>query len=79
VRAEAVATHVFVNPLVAVAVGAWLGGEQLRTAHLVSGLFILASVCVITLNPPDVPPRELARRARNWTRPPFWRSTDRER
>jgi drug/metabolite transporter (DMT)-like permease len=51
VRAEAVATHVFVNPLVAVAVGAWLGGEQLRTAHLVSGLFILASVCVITLGP----------------------------
>jgi drug/metabolite transporter (DMT)-like permease len=51
VRAEAVATHVFVNPLVAVAVGAWLGGEQLRTAHLVSGLFILASVCVITLSP----------------------------
>jgi drug/metabolite transporter (DMT)-like permease len=55
VRAEAVATHVFVNPLVAVAVGAWLGGEQLRTAHLVSGLFILASVCVITLSPQRAP------------------------
>ena len=51
VRAEAVATHVFVNPLVAIAVGAWLGGEQLRPAHLVSGLFILASVVVITLGP----------------------------
>jgi drug/metabolite transporter (DMT)-like permease len=51
VRAEAVATHVFVNPLIAVAVGAWLGGEQLRPAHLVSGLFILASVVVITLRP----------------------------
>jgi drug/metabolite transporter (DMT)-like permease len=51
VRAEAVATHVFVNPLVAVAVGAWLGGETLRPAHLVSGLFILASVLVITLGP----------------------------
>ena len=49
VRADTVATHVFVNPLVAVAVGAWLGGEQLRPAHLVSGLFILASVSVITL------------------------------
>ena len=51
VRADAVATHVFVNPLVAVAVGAWLGGEHLRPAHLVSGLFILASVFVITLAP----------------------------
>jgi drug/metabolite transporter (DMT)-like permease len=51
VRAEAVATHVFVNPLVAVAVGALLGGEQLRPAHLVSGLFILTSVFVITLGP----------------------------
>jgi drug/metabolite transporter (DMT)-like permease len=51
VRAEAVATHVFVNPLVAVAVGVWLGGEQLRPAHLVSGLFILASVFVIILGP----------------------------
>jgi drug/metabolite transporter (DMT)-like permease len=49
VRAEAVATHSFVNPLVAVVVGAWLGGEHLRPAHLVSGLLILCSVCVITL------------------------------
>jgi drug/metabolite transporter (DMT)-like permease len=49
VRAEAVATHVFVNPLVAVAVGAWLGGEQLRPAHLLAGLLILCSVCVVTL------------------------------
>ncbi|MFN2570756.1 MAG: EamA family transporter [Gemmatimonadales bacterium] len=47
VRAEAVATHVFINPLVAVALGAWLAGEQLRPAHLVSGLLILASVFVI--------------------------------
>lgn len=49
VRADTVATHVFVNPLVAVALGAWLGGEQLRPAHLVSGLLILVSVGVITL------------------------------
>lgn len=47
VRADAVATHVFVNPLVAVALGAWLGGEQLRPVHLLSGLFILASVVVV--------------------------------
>ena len=50
VRADTVATHVFVNPLVAVALGAWLGGEQLRPAHLVSGFLILASVAVITLS-----------------------------
>ena len=48
VRAEAVATHVFINPLVAVALGAWLAGEQLRPAHFVSGALILASVAVIT-------------------------------
>lgn len=49
VRTDMVATHVFVNPLVAVALGTWLAGEQLRGAHFVSGLLILASVCVITL------------------------------
>jgi drug/metabolite transporter (DMT)-like permease len=49
VRTDMVATHVFVNPLVAVALGIWLAGEQLRAAHLASGLLILASVCVITL------------------------------
>jgi len=32
-----------------VALGTWLAGEQLRVAHLASGLLILASVCVITL------------------------------
>ena len=52
VRTDAVATHVFVNPLVAVAVGAWLGNEQLMPVHLLAGLFILGSVCVITLGQP---------------------------
>ena len=47
VRADAVATHVFVNPIVAVAVGAWLGGERLAPAHFVSVGLILASVLVI--------------------------------
>jgi drug/metabolite transporter (DMT)-like permease len=47
VRAEAVATHVFINPLVAVALGAWLAGEELRPVHLISGVLILASVAVI--------------------------------
>src|SRR5262249_31191568 len=47
VRAEKVSTHVFINPLVAVALGAWLAGEQLRPAHLISRLLLLASVFVI--------------------------------
>jgi drug/metabolite transporter (DMT)-like permease len=49
VRTDLIATHVFVNPLVAVALGTWLAGEQLRIAHLVAGFLILASVCVLTL------------------------------
>jgi drug/metabolite transporter (DMT)-like permease len=49
VRTDLVATHVFVNPLVAVALGIWLAGEHLRPAHLLAGLLILASVSVITL------------------------------
>jgi drug/metabolite transporter (DMT)-like permease len=49
VRAESVATHVFINPLVAVALGAWLAGEQLGPVHLISGVLILASVVVITV------------------------------
>ena len=58
VRTDAVATHVFVNPLVAVAVGAWLGNEKLLPAHFVAGLFILGSVCVITLGQPRKEPAE---------------------
>jgi drug/metabolite transporter (DMT)-like permease len=70
VRADTVATHVFVNPLVAVAVGAWLGGEQLRPAHLVSGLFILASVSVITLGQRRTgDPQRIVRSAADLTRP----------
>ena len=49
VRIEAVATHAFVNPLVAVLVGIWLGGEKLQVAHAVAGAFILGSVWVIVV------------------------------
>jgi drug/metabolite transporter (DMT)-like permease len=48
VRTDAVATHVFVNPLVATAVGAWLGGEHLRIGQVLAGVLILASVMMIT-------------------------------
>lgn len=51
VRTEAVATHVFVNPLVATALGTWLGGEALRLAQLIAGALILGSVLVITYKP----------------------------
>lgn len=57
VRADVVATHVFVNPLVAVALGVWLGGERLLPAHLVAGLLILASVVIITGRPAPAPER----------------------
>jgi drug/metabolite transporter (DMT)-like permease len=49
VRADAVATHVLVNPLVAVALGVWLGGEQLRPVHFLAGVLILASVATVML------------------------------
>ncbi len=45
-------TYVFVNPLVAMALGIWFAGEQLRPVHLVSGFLILASVCVLTVRIP---------------------------
>lgn len=51
VRTEAVATHVFVNPLVATVLGAWVGGEQLRMAQLTAGALILLSVFVIMYRP----------------------------
>lgn len=57
VRTDAVSTHVFVNPLVAVALGAWLAGERFESAYLVAGVLILCSVCVINMraskNEPD--------------------------
>ncbi|MFT3913856.1 MAG: EamA family transporter [Anaeromyxobacteraceae bacterium] len=47
VKPAQVATHVFVNPLVAVALGVWLAGERLLPVHFLAGAFILASVMVI--------------------------------
>jgi drug/metabolite transporter (DMT)-like permease len=51
VPTDTVATHVFVNPLVATAVGAWLGGEEVRPTQLLAGALILASVLLIILKP----------------------------
>jgi drug/metabolite transporter (DMT)-like permease len=42
-----VATYAYVNPLVAILLGAWLGGEVLNFRILASGLVIIASVALI--------------------------------
>ncbi len=43
-----IGTHAYVNPLVAVLVGYFLGGEALGVRTLLGTLFILISVIVIT-------------------------------
>jgi drug/metabolite transporter (DMT)-like permease len=43
-----VGTYAYVNPVVAVLVGYWLGGEPLGVRTIVGGLFVLASVVAIT-------------------------------
>jgi len=43
-----VGTYAYVNPIVAVMVGYWLGGEPLGIRTIVGGLFVLASVVAIT-------------------------------
>jgi drug/metabolite transporter (DMT)-like permease len=43
-----VGTYAYVNPVVAVVLGYWLGGEPLGLRTVLGGLFILASVITIT-------------------------------
>jgi len=43
-----VGTYAYVNPVVAVVLGYWLGGEALGARTVVGGLFVLASVVTIT-------------------------------
>ncbi len=43
-----VGTYAYVNPVVAVVLGYWLGGEPLGARTILGGLFILASVVTIT-------------------------------
>ena len=42
-----VATYAYVNPLVAVFLGAWLAGETLNARILVAGIVIIGSVVLI--------------------------------
>jgi drug/metabolite transporter (DMT)-like permease len=50
-----VGTYAYVNPLVAVLVGYFLGGEALATRTILGTLFVLVSVIVITTTPARKP------------------------
>ena len=43
-----VGTYAYVNPVVAVLIGYWFGGEALGLRTLLGSLFVLASVVIIT-------------------------------
>jgi drug/metabolite transporter (DMT)-like permease len=43
-----VGTYAYVNPVVAVIVGYYLGGEPLGARTVLGGIFVLASVITIT-------------------------------
>jgi drug/metabolite transporter (DMT)-like permease len=45
-----VSTYAYVNPVVAIFVGAWLGSEQITARILISALIIIGSVIVINLS-----------------------------
>ena len=58
-----VGTYAYVNPVVAVAVGYFLGGETIGARTLLGTLFVLVSVITITTMPARKPKTE------TWTRP----------
>jgi drug/metabolite transporter (DMT)-like permease len=51
-----VGTYAYVNPVVAVLLGYWLGGEPLGLRTIAGGLFVLASVIAITTMRPNPKP-----------------------
>lgn len=51
-----VGTYAYVNPVVAVVLGYWLGGEPVGVRTVVGGLFVLASVVAITSMRPKTKP-----------------------
>ena len=51
-----VGTYAYVNPVVAVLLGYWLGGEPLGLRTIIGGLFVLASVVAITTMRPNSKP-----------------------
>ncbi|HYG08188.1 MAG TPA: drug/metabolite exporter YedA [Stenotrophomonas sp.] len=50
VRPALAGSYAYVNPVIAVALGAWVGHEQFTTADLVAMAVILAGVVVVTLS-----------------------------
>jgi drug/metabolite transporter (DMT)-like permease len=46
-----VGTYAYVNPVVALALGSWLGGEALTATTVTSGLLVLGSVALVTTAP----------------------------
>jgi drug/metabolite transporter (DMT)-like permease len=55
-----VGTYAYVNPVVAVLLGYWLGGETLGVRTVMGGLFVLASVIMITTARAKIPAAALA-------------------
>ena len=55
-----VGTYAYVNPIVAVVVGYFLGGEALGPRTILGTLFVLISVVVITMTPAKKPAAALA-------------------
>ena len=51
-----VGTYAYVNPVVAVMLGYWLGGETLGARTVMGGVFVLASVVAITTARARIPP-----------------------
>jgi drug/metabolite transporter (DMT)-like permease len=51
-----VGTYAYVNPVVAVLLGYWLGGEPLGLRTIAGGIFVLASVVAITTMRPNSKP-----------------------
>jgi len=51
-----VGTYAYVNPVVAVVVGYWLGGEPLGVRTIIGGMFVLTSVVAITSMRPKTRP-----------------------
>ena len=49
-----VGTYAYVNPVVAVVLGYWLGGEPLGLRTIAGGVFVLASVVAITTMRPQI-------------------------
>lgn len=84
IGAARVASHTYVNPLVAVALGAWLGGEAVSGRMLFSGALVLAAVVMLVQSrrPADEsytrgesPRRDASRmrlQAARWRRAPVW-------